>query len=103
RALGDGASGWPRRARTFRLSVSDGPRRQAAQHHPAGHIRPRHRRAVAQICGRPAPRKGAFMTKFVVRAAGALALLSLSGAAWAGDVNVQDGVAIKGYDPVAYF
>jgi YHS domain-containing protein len=43
------------------------------------------------------------MMKFVVRAAGALAVLSLSGAAWAGDVNVQDGVAIKGYDPVAYF
>jgi YHS domain-containing protein len=33
----------------------------------------------------------------------ALTLLALSGPAFAGSVNVENGVAIKGYDPVAYF
>jgi YHS domain-containing protein len=43
------------------------------------------------------------MIRFAVRAVGALALVGLSGFVQAGEVNVQDGVAIKGYDPVAYF
>ncbi len=33
----------------------------------------------------------------------ALALLTGSAAAWAGTINATDGVAISGYDPVAYF
>ena len=31
------------------------------------------------------------------------ALLVVSGAAFAGKVNLENGIAIKGYDPVAYF
>ena len=41
--------------------------------------------------------------KSMFGAAGAFALIVLSGVASAGTVNVDDGVAIKGYDPVAYF
>ncbi|HVJ51791.1 MAG TPA: YHS domain-containing (seleno)protein [Aliidongia sp.] len=43
------------------------------------------------------------MTRFTLGAAGALVLAAFSGLAQAGEVNVQDGIAIKGYDPVAYF
>ena len=32
-----------------------------------------------------------------------LAAVAFAGAAMAGEFNTQDGVAIKGYDPVAYF
>jgi YHS domain-containing protein len=41
--------------------------------------------------------------KIRLSAAGVAALLTLSNAALAGTVNVENGVAIKGYDPVAYF
>ena len=41
--------------------------------------------------------------KISLGVAGAAVLLTLSTAALADTVNVQDGIAIKGYDPVAYF
>ncbi len=37
------------------------------------------------------------------RSALVMALLAGSTAAWAGSVNLSNGVAISGYDPVAYF
>jgi YHS domain-containing protein len=44
------------------------------------------------------------MSKSIRAAAAAiLAMASLSANAWAGSVNETDGVAVKGYDPVAYF
>lgn len=41
--------------------------------------------------------------KFSVGAASLVLCLTLSAPAFAGSVNVEDGIAIKGYDPVAYF
>ena len=41
--------------------------------------------------------------KFGVGMTTLAALIALSGTAFAGKVNVENGVAIKGYDPVAYF
>jgi YHS domain-containing protein len=44
------------------------------------------------------------MSKLMKAAAAAiLAIALLSAHAWAGSVNETDGVAIKGYDPIAYF
>jgi YHS domain-containing protein len=44
------------------------------------------------------------MTRHIQRITGAmLGLLALVGTAAAGAVNQDDGIALKGYDPVAYF
>jgi YHS domain-containing protein len=44
------------------------------------------------------------MSKFIGTVAAAmLSLAMLSANAWAGSVNETDGLAIQGYDPVAYF